>query len=94
MTVNPDLFVTRVATTHHLERYFDAVVVSCTEGIDDKTALCDIALARLGFTGPRAVALLVDNRRDLIDAWQRAGGAGYWYRGDDALAADLPVLLG
>jgi len=94
VTVNPDLFVSRVAATYDLGQYFDAVVVSCVEGTDDKTALCEIALDRLGFTGPRSAALLIDNRQDLTDGWRQSGGAAYWYRDDAALAADLPTLLG
>jgi len=93
VTVNPDLFVSRVATAHNLGQHFDAVVVSCVEGTDDKSALCDIALDRLGFAGPRSAALLIDNREDLCDAWRRSGGAAYRYRGDAAFVADLPTLL-
>jgi hypothetical protein len=37
---------------------------------------------------------LIDNRRDLVDAWRNTGGAGYWYRDDAAFDADLPALLG
>jgi hypothetical protein len=94
VTVNPDLFVARVAPTYDLAAHFDAVVVSYQEGTDDKTALCEIALVRLGYTGPRAGALLVDNREDVTDAWRRSGGASYWYRGDAAFEADLPTLFG
>jgi len=93
VTVNPDLFVERVATHYDLGRYFDVMVVSGVEGTDDKTALCDIALGRLGLKGNRSAGLLIDNRKDLIDAWMRAGGAAYWYRGDDAFAANPPSIL-
>jgi hypothetical protein len=94
VSVNPDLFLNRIVGALNLAQHFDAVVVSCTVGTDDKTALCDTALERLGFTGTREQALLIDNRRDLTDAWKRRGGAAYWYQGDAALEADLPALLG
>lgn len=93
VTVNPDLFVERVAGPYELSRYFDVMVVSGIEGTDDKSALCDLALARLGLVNRREAALLIDNRRDLVDAWQHAGGSAYWYRGDDAFASDPPIAL-
>jgi hypothetical protein len=89
-----DLFVERVARRYGLAAHFDTVVVSCTEGTDDKTTLCELALDRLGLGGGRSEALLIDNRRDLAEAWQRSGGAAYVYRGDEAFEADLPTLLG
>jgi FMN phosphatase YigB (HAD superfamily) len=91
--VNPDLFVKRVARRYGLGDHFDAVVVSCSEGTDDKTTLCEVALDRLGFGGGRLDALLIDNRRDLVEGWQRSGGSAYVYRGDEAFEADLPTLL-
>jgi hypothetical protein len=92
--VNPDLFVERVAPRYRLGDHFDAVVVSCAEGTDDKAELCEVAVERLGFGGARASALLIDNRRDLAEGWQRSGGSAYVYRGDEAFEADLPTLLG
>jgi FMN phosphatase YigB (HAD superfamily) len=94
VTVNPDLFVERVAKPHDLERHFDTVVVSCAEGTDDKNELCRTALDRIEFTGHPSEALLIDNRRDLVDAWARTGGAAYLYRGDDSFANDWPSILG
>jgi hypothetical protein len=32
--------------------------------------------------------LLIDNRHDLVDAWQATGGAGYWFGGDEQFARD------
>jgi FMN phosphatase YigB (HAD superfamily) len=93
VTVNCDLFLERVARRYRLSDHFDVVVVSCLEGTTDKTALCDVALERLGRAGKRAHALLIDNRRDLTEGWERAGGTAYLYRGDAAFAADLPALL-
>ena len=89
VTVNPDLFVDRVVGAHDLDRVFDTIVVSASEGLDDKTRLCEIALRRLGYTGPRRQALLIDNRPDLTESWERNGGSAYWYRGDPAFEADL-----
>lgn len=94
VTVNCDLFVKRVARRYRLSDHFDAIVVSCLEGTTDKTTLCDVALDRLGYEGTRATALLIDNRQDLTEGWERSGGKAYLYRGDAAFAADLPALLG
>jgi FMN phosphatase YigB (HAD superfamily) len=93
VTVNPDLFVERVARQCGLADHFDTVVVSCLEGTDDKAALCETALDRLDFSGRRLDALLIDNRRDLAEDWQRRGGSAYVYQGDDIFKADLPSLL-
>jgi FMN phosphatase YigB (HAD superfamily) len=93
VTVNPDLFVERVAPRYGLGDCFDAVVVSYAEGTDDKTRLCEVALDRLAFTGRHSDALLIDNRRDLAEAWQRSGGSAYVYRGDEVFEADLPAIF-
>ena len=93
VTVNCDLFIERVARRYRLADYFDAIVVSCLEGTDDKTALCEVALDRLAYVGKRADALLIDNRHDLAEAWEHSGGKAYLYRGDEAFAADFPALL-
>jgi FMN phosphatase YigB (HAD superfamily) len=93
VTVNPDLFTTRIIGGHRLHDVFDAAVVSADEGTDDKVTLCEIALHRLGFTGDRSEALLIDNRQDLVEAWRRSGGAGYWYQGDALFASDVDHLL-
>jgi FMN phosphatase YigB (HAD superfamily) len=94
VTVNPDLFVNRVMPAYGLDAVFDAIAVSCMEGTTDKVRLCEIALRRLGFDGDRRDVLLIDNRRDLVDAWRNTGGIGYWYRDDTAFDADLPGLFG
>jgi hypothetical protein len=94
VTVNPDLFVNRVATRYRLTDQFETIVVSCSEGSADESTICELALDRLGFSGARADALLIDNRADLADAWRLAGGASYVYRGDESFEADLPTLLG
>lgn len=94
VTVNPDLFADFISPAHGLDGVFDVIVVSCEELTDDKSALCDIALERLGVTGPRSKALLIDNRLDLVEAWRDVGGAGYWFQGDQKFRADLSALLG
>lgn len=94
VTVNPDLFVDVVVPLHDLSSVFDVIVASCTEGTDDKTALCAVALERLGYDGPRSEALLIDNRRDLVQAWKDSGGAGYLFEGDDRFVHDALHLLG
>jgi phosphoglycolate phosphatase-like HAD superfamily hydrolase len=93
VTVNPDLFADFVVPAHGLDDVFDVIVMSFEELTDDKPALCEIALDRLGFTGPRSDALLIDNRRDLVEAWRDVGGSGYWFQSDQQLRADLPSLL-
>lgn len=92
VTVNPDLFADFVVPAYMLDDVFDVIVMSFAERTDDKPALCDVALERIGFAGPRSDALLIDNRRDLVEAWKELGGAGYWFQGDQKLRADLPYL--
>ncbi|QYG92996.1 hypothetical protein HC251_11510 [Iamia sp. SCSIO 61187] len=92
VTVNPDLLTDVVVPAHRLDVVFDVIVTSAAEGTADKSALCNIALQRLAFTGSRSKALLIDNRLDLVEAWKALGGAGYWFVDDDKLRADLPSL--
>lgn len=94
VTVNPDLFLDHVVPLHVLTEVFDVIVVSAAERSADKVALCETALHRLGFRGDRSEALLVDNRADLVQAWEATGGTGYLVRNDDELGRDLPRLLG
>ncbi len=93
VTVNPDLFAELVVPAHGLDDVFDVLVTSCAEGTDDKVVLCERALERLGFEGPRSEALLIDNRADLVAAWEATGGAGYTFTGDDRFARDRPALF-
>jgi phosphoglycolate phosphatase-like HAD superfamily hydrolase len=94
VTVNPDLFTDHIVPVHGLTAVFDVIVVSSAEGTDDKSELCDRALTRLGYSGPRSAALLIDNRRDLVNAWIDTGGAGYLFHSDQQFHTDLPNLLG
>jgi hypothetical protein len=91
VTVNPDLFADFIVPTYRLSEMFDQIVISFAEQTDDKVALCDIALERLGYRGARDHALLIDNRPDLVDAWRDSGGAGYWFEGDDQFGRDAPL---
>jgi hypothetical protein len=93
VTVNPDLFGEFVVPAHRLHDVFDVIVMSFAESTDEKSALCDIALDRLGLAGPRSDALLIDNRLDLVEGWRNVGGTGYWFRSDARFRADLPSLL-
>jgi phosphoglycolate phosphatase-like HAD superfamily hydrolase len=93
VTVNPDLFIDYVVDEHDLALVFDAIVVSSVEGTADKTELCGRAIERLGFDGDRSRVLLIDNRLDLVQAWQRSGGSGYWFRTDEQFAYDLSELF-
>jgi phosphoglycolate phosphatase-like HAD superfamily hydrolase len=92
VTVNPDLFLKRIVPEYGLEKIFDVIVASCAEGTTDKVQLCERALDRLGFRGHRRNTLLIDNRQDLVHAWEASGGTGYWYRDDATFEADLPEL--
>jgi FMN phosphatase YigB (HAD superfamily) len=94
VTVNPDLFSEHVVPAHRLRAVFDVIVTSSAEQTADKPMLCEIALHRLRFDGDRSDALLIDNRLDLIEAWRKVGGAGYWFQSDDRFKHDLPCLLG
>lgn len=78
--IRPSFPADFVVPAHGLDDVFDVIVMSFEELTDDKPALCDIALDRLGFTGPRSDALLIDNRLDLVEAWRDVGGTGYWFR--------------
>jgi hypothetical protein len=93
VTVNPDLFVLRIVPEYRLESIFDEVVVSSVEQTTDKVQLCEIALARLGYTGDRRGALLIDNREDLVGAWRANGGSAYLYRDDASFQTDVDELL-
>jgi hypothetical protein len=90
--VNPDLFLNRIVPEYGLEKIFDVIVASCAEGTTDKVPLCERALDRLGFCGDRRNALLIDNREDLVNAWEAGGGTGYRYRDDTIFKADLAEL--
>lgn len=91
VTVSPDLFADFIVPTYGLSEVFDQIVMSFAEQTDDKVALCDIALERLGYRGARDRALLIDNRLDLVDAWRISGGAGYWFQSDDQFGRDAPL---
>jgi hypothetical protein len=91
VTVNPDLFADFIVPVHGLSETFDQIVMSFAEQTDNKVALCDIALERLGYGGARDRAVLVDNRLELVDAWRDSGGAGYWFQSDDQFRRDAPL---
>jgi hypothetical protein len=97
VTVNPDLFGDWIVPAYDLSTTFDTIVISAVERTVDKTALCTIALERLGhrlgYTPDRADALLIDNRLDLVEDWRAAGGSAYWFRSDAQFAADVTDLL-
>jgi hypothetical protein len=74
-------------------RSFDVIIVSATERSANKVGLCEAALAHLGFAGGRQEAPQIDNRVDLVGAWEEAGGAGHWFRTDKESGRDFPALL-
>jgi phosphoglycolate phosphatase-like HAD superfamily hydrolase len=93
VTVNPDLFADFVVPLHALADVFDVIVVSFEERTADKPTLCDTALDRLGYTGSRSSALLIDNRIDLVEAWRGVGGAAYCFQSDRQFSQDVPSLF-
>jgi phosphoglycolate phosphatase-like HAD superfamily hydrolase len=92
VTVNPDLFEQHIVPRYRLDEVFDVIVTSCTARTDDKVRLCEIAVDRLRHDGLREDVLLIDNRLDLVQAWEASGGRGYWFRGDDQFAQDRSSL--
>lgn len=94
VTVNPDLFTEHIVAVHDLAAIFDVIVTSSEEKTDDKPALCQIALDRLGFRRERPKALLIDNRLDLVNAWRDVGGSGYWFQTDEQFGRDASRLFG
>lgn len=92
VTVNPDAFSRLIAPHYGIDSDFPVVVTSWEERQLDKTALCEIALARLGAQGAFATALLVDNRADNVEAFRARGGQAYLFVDDATFASDLPGL--
>jgi hypothetical protein len=82
VTINPDLFSTVVVPAYDLHGIFTHIVTSWQERTIDKAELCEIARLRLDPSLPRDECLLIDNRRDNIDAWRAMGGLGHQYRGE------------
>jgi hypothetical protein len=93
VTVNPDLFAEFVVPAYDLSSTFDTIVMSYAEMTADKSALCGIALDRLGFRGDLSEAMLIDNRADLVQGWTDAGGSGYWFQSDELFKRDLGHLF-
>jgi FMN phosphatase YigB (HAD superfamily) len=93
VTVNPDVFEDHIVPAYQLDSVFDVIVTSCGEGTGGKVRLCEIALDRLEYEGNRGDVLLIDNRADLVEEWERSGGRGYWFRTDEQFARDLPTLI-
>jgi FMN phosphatase YigB (HAD superfamily) len=88
VTVNADVFRNVVMANYPLGNAFDVVVISAEEGTEDKTDLCDLALARLG-CDDRSEALLIDNLAVNVEAWRARGGAAYWFRSDADFASQF-----
>ncbi|HWD67256.1 MAG TPA: hypothetical protein VG227_04775 [Caulobacteraceae bacterium] len=85
VTVNCDIFSEVVVPAFDLHRTFSHIVTSWQEGTVDKAELCEIARLRLDPSLPRDACLLLDNRKDNIDAWRAMGGLGHHYRGEEDL---------
>ena len=84
-TLNMDIFTRVVIPAHGFDRVFDVVVNSADHGVDDKLALCELALSRLeGCTF--ANSLLIDDGERNVRAFCARGGMAYWYTSDEAFA--------
>jgi phosphoglycolate phosphatase-like HAD superfamily hydrolase len=93
VTVNPEIFTKVVVPQYQLDRRVDLIVTSWEQGTEDKIALCECAIVRLGIAAPRSDCLLVDNRVDAVLAWQSKGGAGYHFRGEKAFCEDFAAVI-
>jgi hypothetical protein len=93
VTVNPDLFSEEIVPRYKLNQIFDTIVISWEERTLDKVDLSLIALKRIGGSITPSEALLIDNRRDNIDAWESQGGRGYHFRGEENFRTDLTSRL-
>jgi hypothetical protein len=94
VTVNPVMLDRWVVPHYRLASMFDTIVISAYEGTSEKSQLCLRALERIGYDGSRSEALLIDNRRDLVEAWKSEGGTGYWFGDDEQFGRDVTDLLG
>lgn len=89
VTVNPDLFTETIVPLHGFDSTADAIVSSWEEGTTDKGILCSLALERLAIECEPSRALLIDNKRSNLDAWEARGGIGYLYTTDRAFERDV-----
>jgi FMN phosphatase YigB (HAD superfamily) len=89
VTVNPDIFTKILVPEYQLDRLVNLIVTSWEQGTDDKTTLCECAIAQLGVTVPRTECLLVDNQVDNVLAWESKGGAAYYFRGENLFCEDF-----
>ena len=95
VTVNPDLFTNVVVPQYRLDRHVDLIVASWQQGTEDKSALCECAIAQLGIAAPLRECLLVDNRADNVADWRSKGGTAYHFRGEDAFCEEfVPMITG
>ena len=86
VTVNPDLFSNVIVPICGFEEDCDVIVTSWEEGTEDKRILNKLAIERLALGCDNAAALLIDNKKKNVDDWKSEGGAGYWFKGDQAFA--------
>jgi FMN phosphatase YigB (HAD superfamily) len=90
VTVNPDIFTDIVVPEYQLDGQVDLIVTSWQQGTEDKSALCELAIAQLGIA-PLAECLLVDNRLDNVLAWCSKGGAAYHFKGESAFCEEFAI---
>jgi FMN phosphatase YigB (HAD superfamily) len=92
VTVNCDIFSQVVAPDLDLATWFDPIVTSWEEGLEDKADLCEIAMKRLG-AKERAACHLIDNRPENVAAWRARGGSAFHFIGEQSFVDDLAPRL-
>jgi FMN phosphatase YigB (HAD superfamily) len=85
VTLNMDVFTRVVVPAHGFDRVFDVVVNSADHGVDDKLALCELALGRIE-GGDFAGSLLIDDSETNVEAFRARGGLAYQYTCDEDFA--------
>jgi len=88
VTINPSLF-RQMTISLGINEVSDAIVISGEEGTNDKGALCEVALLRMGVACTNDHVLLIDNKRSNLDAWIDRGGVGYLYTSDTTFKRDV-----
>ena len=89
VTVNSDIFSESVVPHYRLDALFPVIVTSWEERTVDKGALCLAAIRRWEQPLPPEEVLLIDNTASALEAWERAGGQTYLYRGEEQFLSDL-----
>ncbi len=93
VTINPDGFSSLVVPRYGLAQLFRPIVTSWELHTLDKGVLAAHALEFLETDIHPSEALLIDNKRHNVESWERRGGRGYVFRGEEHFRADLGSSL-